>query len=350
MVRNTSHNDLLAKVANKTRIHEGKEGVNSILKTIYSYAPINTKNVSRYTNIPLPIISAVRRELEKEGILIRKNGMALSDHGLQFVLEVLKFDKQIKLTRHELVSPEFVVPKDMHSILSKMRTYMRYAPKLDVTIDQVPCTAETALRRALLMYLQGAIQGKKIALIGDDDLISLAICLIAKHLQNTQIIEQLTVFDIDIRFINYIESVADKEGFPVKCIKHDMCQPLPESVQNRFDVVVTDPPYSKKGVLLFLSRGIEVLTKEKELSLFLSFAHWPSDKKLELEKVFVKLGLSVKNQYSKFNQYQGASILGSTSTLFELKTTSKMQSPLVGKAYNHPIYTANQPKIKNHVK
>lgn len=338
------------QIAEKTQIYEGSEGVRIILRTIYTYAPVGTRDVSKYTQIPIPIISAVRRELEQAGILIRKNGMQLSEPGLQYVRDVLKFGNDLQLTRHEILAPNFVVPETMHLLADEMRKYVQEAPKFDATLDQAPCTAETALRRALLMYVQGAVEGKHIALIGDDDLVSIALCLIARCVGSVHIIPRLTVLELDTRFIAYIESITTKQNFPIKCIKHDMRQSLPEDLLHKFDVIETDPPYSTTGVLLFLSRGVELLVQEPEKLLFLSFAHWPTDKKIGLEKIFSKLGLSVENQHRGFNTYQGASILGSTSTLFELRTSSQVHSLFAHKTFTDSIYTASQAKTKYYVK
>lgn len=341
-----NNNDFLGQVARNTQIHEGREGVRTILRTIYVHAPIGTKEVSKYTQIPIPVISAVRRELERANILMRRNGMLLSKSGLEYVRDILKFGNGLELTKHEILAPNFIIPKTMDLLVTEMQKYVQEAPKFNPKLDQAPCVAETALRRALLMYVEGAIEGKRIALIGDDDLVSIAICLIAKYVGSIKVISQLTVLELDSRFIAYIESIATEQNFPINCIKHDVRKPLPKSVRHTFDVIETDPPYSKAGVLLFLSRGIELLVQEPEKLLFLSFAHWPADKKIELDKVFNRLGLSVENQHRGFNAYQGASILGSTSTLFELRTTSQVQSLYVGKIFSNPIYTADQNRTK----
>lgn len=343
-----NEDSLLALIARKTQIYEGKEGVRIILRTIYRYSPIGTKDVSKYTQIPIPVVSAVRRELESIGLLIRKNGMLLSEDGLRYVRSVLKFGNNLHLTKHEILAPDFIIPKTMDLLVAKMQKYVQGAPKFDASVDQVPCTAETAIRRALLMYVQGAIEGKHIALIGDDDLVSIAICLVAEFLGDMQMIQQITVLDLDTRFISYIESIVSELNLPIKCIKHDMRKALPKGLLHKFDVIETDPPYSKAGAILFLSRGVELLRKETEKSLFFSFAHWPSDKKMELEKVFSKLGLSVENQYRGFNEYQGASVLGSTGTLFELRTTLLSLSPIISKTFTDPIYTADYRKKKDY--
>ncbi|GFD80392.1 hypothetical protein KUL118_32540 [Tenacibaculum sp. KUL118] len=341
--------DLLEEVANRTRIYEGVEGVRTILRTIHTYSPIGAKDVSKHTNIPIPIISAVRRELERNNILNRKNGMILSDEGINYVHNILKFGKNLELTKHEILSPNFVVPKSLNSILTEMKNYVKMAPKYNATIDQTPCTAETAIRRALLMFVQGAIDGKRIALIGDDDLISIALCLVAKYLGSIRSIE-LTVFDIDSRFIDFIKSITYKNNFPITCIKHDMRMPIPKKFLHKFDVIETDPPYSLKGAFLFLSRGLELLIQAPEKCIIFSFAHWPSDKKIKLEKMFNELGMSVENQHRSFNIYQGASILGSTGTLFELRTSSKVNLALKDKIFTDSIYTFEQPKKNTHAK
>lgn len=340
-----SSKNLLHFIAQKTNIYEGKEGIRAILRIIFDHGPIGTKDVSKRTGIPLPVISAVRRELEQIGILIRKNGMLLSSQGLAYVRNTLGFEEALPFTKHQLLAPNFKVPKKLHLVLQHLTHHVQQAPKFNPQIDQAPCTAETALRRALLMHLQGAIEGKNIALIGDDDLVSIAICLVARHLRHAP--PKITVFDVDTRFMLYIQSIAHKNNFPIQCIEYDARSPSPQDKHAQFDTIGTDPPYSKNGALLFLSRGIELLKQAPEQALFFSFAHWPAEKKIALDKIFTTLGLSVESQYKGFNQYQGAAILGSTGTLFELRTTSQMKSPILNQHFTAPIYTAAQPKKSN---
>jgi len=341
---NERHKDLLTSVAHATNIQEGREGVRNIVRAIYQYGPIRTRDVSIRTHIPIPVISAVRRELECRGILIRKNGMALSAEGILYAQNTLMLSTlTTTLTKHDLIDPTFVVPEELQDVLHDLRQFVAKAPRYDPTVDQAPCTAETSLRRALLMFLSGAIEGKRIFIVGDDDLVSVAIYRLAEHFGVQQSVKHIAVVDVDHRILRHIAAIAEKRQYPIETILHDLRKPLSGKYRDRFDVFETDPPYTVNGLRLFLSRAIEALRSDVGSGQhgYLSFAHWPADKKFELEQMLYSFGLSIENQYRGFNRYQGASILGSTSSLFELMTTSRTRSTLSDTEFTGNLYTAD---------
>ena len=61
------------------------------------------------------------------------------------------------------------------------------APSVDVTLDQAPCSPDTAMRRALLMLQNGALEGKRVLLLGDDDSVSIAIGLLGRALRKNDL-------------------------------------------------------------------------------------------------------------------------------------------------------------------
>mgnify|MGYP001228764041 CR=1 FL=1 len=64
----TEVKQLLSDVATSTCLLEGSEGVRKILRNVMKGQPIPLHELSRIVKIPVPIVSAVRRELEKRGI------------------------------------------------------------------------------------------------------------------------------------------------------------------------------------------------------------------------------------------------------------------------------------------
>ena len=69
------------------------------------------------------------------------------------------------------------------------------APPPRVEIDQVHCTVETKLRRVLLMHEVGALDGRRVLLLGDDDLT--AARARARLLGGGRGIRGLVVVDVD---------------------------------------------------------------------------------------------------------------------------------------------------------
>jgi len=52
------------------------------------------------------------------------------------------------------------------------------------------------------------------------------------------------------------------------------------------------------------------------------------------------MGLSIRSMTAGFNEYLGAGILAGTSNLYHLRTTAGAR-PLIGGAYDGPLYTAS---------
>ena len=98
-----SSKEILDRVVKTTNLSEGFNGLRLILRYIFELGPISTKEISSIIGIPLPLISSIRRELEKNHILIRSNGMVLSDLGIDLINQ-MGISKNIKIS--EITSSE----------------------------------------------------------------------------------------------------------------------------------------------------------------------------------------------------------------------------------------------------
>src|SRR5437868_3744266 len=58
------------------------------------------------------------------------------------------------------------------AVLASLKQHFAGNPRVDVALDQSHCTPESNLRRVALMYEQGALAGKHILVLGDDDSVS----------------------------------------------------------------------------------------------------------------------------------------------------------------------------------
>ncbi|KKN82945.1 hypothetical protein LCGC14_0304850, partial [marine sediment metagenome] len=56
--------DILADVAKATSLREGREGVATILRIVANDGPLALRDLARLVRMPLPVVSAIRRELE----------------------------------------------------------------------------------------------------------------------------------------------------------------------------------------------------------------------------------------------------------------------------------------------
>lgn len=291
-------------------------------------------------SIPLPVVAAVRRELEKRGMFERQGGkIALTSRGRDFV----ELQLQVR-ARHSSICPAcqghgIVIGSEMEPVIDKLRGHFAGRPGADTTLDQAFCFPETSVRRALFMHEAGALEGKNVLFLGDDDSVSLAVGLVGQVLSGSAFARRLTVIDADERILDYLSAASRAEGLNIDCILHDLREPLPQGLRGQFDTFASDPPYTENGVGLFVSRGIEGLKAGVGRQGFLSYGSKSPDEALRLAEMLTDMGLSTAQIIPRFNRYEGASIIGGLSQLLHLLSTSATK-PMVGEQFHtEPIYT-----------
>lgn len=331
--------DYITLVKERTNLKEGKSFVERFLVTLYLNGNMATKALARAIGLPIPVTTAMKKEFIAFNVVEQDKGVVLTPCGVDYVEQVcgyggLNLELYKKLLADEAFQNEFVL-----SLAEKYAAVFEGRPEVDVTIDQAKGTPETAFKRAMLCLREHCLLGKKILCVGDDDLVSIAIGLLAKELfADNPIRTFVTVFDIDTRFIAYINAVAQEYSLPVECVSVDLKDSLPLSYANSFDCFFTDPPYTSDGMSLFLSRGITALKKENGLTVFLSYGMKPVGEMFEVEKIILSHGLVIKSIDKGFNQYEGGSLLGNVSQMMMLESTGDV-SPVITGDYAGSIYT-----------
>src|SRR5205823_7540963 len=66
------------------------------------------------------------------------------------------------------------VPRALAGVMHELRALADAVPRPRVELDQCHCTVETKVRRVLAMYEAGALGGRRVLMLGDDDLTSVA--------------------------------------------------------------------------------------------------------------------------------------------------------------------------------
>jgi len=327
---------LLDTVARATRLREGPAGVAAVLRAVYRAGALRLADAAREARLPLPVTTAIRRELEKAGLLERKHGLALTPSGRAFVESALGLG-----VTHDASCPAcggrgIVIGGAMRGAAERLAALITQAPSVDVTLDQCPCEPETAILRALKMLETGALEGRRVLILGDDDSLSLAIGLVARALGKSDLTRGVTVIESDPRRVAFLREAAAREAIAIDVIEHDLRAPLPAALAGAFDTTATDPPYTLAGATLFLSRAAAALSGDGVC--FFSFTRWPAAPSAELQRVMLDLGFAVRAVHQNFNRYLGASVLGNVGDLFELVQARAAQSEQA--AWRGPLYTA----------
>ena len=327
---------ILETVARATRLREGPAGVAAVLRAVYRAGSLRLQEAAREARLPLPVATAIRRELEKAGLLERKHGLSLTETGQRFVESALGLGVTHDMTCPACGGRGIVIPGELRASGERLAVIIADAPLVDVTLDQCPCTPDTAMLRALLMLKNGALEGRRVVILGDDDSLSVAIGLAGRALRGADLTRGVTVVESDPRRVAFLHAAAASEEIAIEVVEHDLRDPLPSRLARAFDVVATDPPYTLAGAELFLGRGAEALTGAG--ACYFSFTQWPAPQLADLQRIFLDLGFVVRALHQGFNRYLGASVLGNVGDLIELAQVRAPDADLP--VWTGPLYTA----------
>jgi N4-bis(aminopropyl)spermidine synthase len=301
---------VVEEVAQAVGLAEGSRGVEAVLAALARLEPVSTRALGRAADLPVPIVAAVCGEL-------RRLGHVSETRPVQFTLagrrRFATGDAQLETVCSACGGRGIALPPVVARLRRGLAAVAEAAPPPLVELDQCHCTPKTKLRRVLAMHAAGAIADRRLLLLGDDDLMAIALLRVARQLHVR--VAELVVLDIDQRLLDFIGDELEDAPFPVRLERWDAREPLP--FQPRFDTVVTDPPYTVAGARLFLTRAAEALTGEGS-QIFLSFGSRRPGAQLEVQRMIMELGLEIRSLTRDFNDYVGAGVLGGTSHLYHL--------------------------------
>jgi predicted methyltransferase len=328
---------IVGEVASVVGLAEGDAGVRDVIRTVARLEPVAVRTVSRATELPVPFVSAICNELRKRDIVSAQRPVQLTARGRDL------FGSTSLRLPLEAACPtcsrrEIVVPPSLDAITSELAVLADAAPPVRVEIDQTHCTVETKVRRVLALYEAGALDDKRILLLGDDDLTSLAVKLAVQQLGSGSTIRALAVVDVDPALIDFLARSLADAPFDVQVVRHDLREPLPGALVGWADTVFTDPPYTSAGGSLFLSRAAEAASRSGRADVFLSFGARKPEVLLELQRAIAEMGFNVRSLIRNFNDYVGAGAIGGSSHLYHLTTTAALL-PLIEGSHAGPIYT-----------
>ena len=326
-----------AEVASAVGLAEGPAGVRDVLRVISRAEPVATREVSRLAGLPVPIVAAVCNELRKRGMVDKTRPARLTPQARAVLAAPAAGHLHGECPA--CAGSGVAVPTALEPLAARLDRVAAGGPGAKLELDQTHCTVGTKLRRVLRMHEAGALAGQRVILLGDDDLICLAIGAFTALAGPAARPRRLAVVDCDPDLLGYLgEQLAGEAG--VDLIDHDLRQPLPARLAGEFDVACTDPPYTPAGAELFLSRAVSALAAGTGRHVFFSFGARRPEETLSTQRLIADMRLTVRSLVPGFNSYAGAGILAGTSHLYHLRTT--MQSrPAVTGHYPGPLYTAD---------
>lgn len=301
------------EVADAVGLAEGPAGVRAVVRSVARGAG-STRAVGRETALPLPLVAAVCGELRARGVLTADRPARLTAAG-----EAAFDEGRVTSTgRCPRCDGRGSVVTDEAELVAELAGAAAAAPPVRVELDQSHCTVETKVRRVLALHDAGALAGRRVLILGDDDLVSVAVAAFTARHGAAAGPSSLTVVEVDPALVGYLREQLAGAPFPVEVVEHDLAEPLPERLLGVADTVQTDPPYTVAGATLFLTRAASALRPGAGGDLFLSLGVRRPAETVQLQEVFSRLGLAVRSMVPGFNDYVGAGVLGGTSALWQL--------------------------------
>jgi len=167
-------------------------------------------------------------------------------------------------------------------------------------LGQRGVTADSVIARTLYMESRGDLRGKRIAILGDNDLFSICLALI-----NTA--AEIHVFDIDRRMIDAIQRISHNEGLSVITHLYDALDPVPTELAGMFDIFFADPYPTPDASFekLFWTRGLHLLshTPGRVGYTMVAPTHKSPGYFLASQRVITDLGLVVTDLIPRFTSY-----------------------------------------------
>lgn len=310
-----------------------------VVHAVARLGPASVRAIARTTELPVPLVSAICNELRRRGVVASDPPVRLTPRGFDLFGDV-NGRTAFATTCRRCRGAGLVIPHALAGVVRELHELAARAPRPRVEIDQCHCTVETKVRRVLAMYEAGALAGRRVLLLGDDDLTSVALKLVVERLGRPAALRGVIVVDVDPDLVSFLAASLAGSRFAVDAIAHDLRDPLPGELAGVADTVFTDPPYTNAGAELFLSRAAQAAAGPGR-DVFLAFGARRPDHTLAVQRAILAMGLVVRRLVPNFNEYLGAGVRAGTSHLYQLRTTADLR-PLVTGRFDGPLYTGER--------
>lgn len=288
--------DVLARdVANVTKIPWNDRNVERVLSSLLITGDF--WNVVSLSCEPLPAVAALLKLMAEEGMVaFSEYGIKLTQKGRDFI------EKEGVSPWHLHTCPRcegrtVVIDDELKDAFDRFLKIQIDRPEAIRDYDQGYVTPETTFARVALADSRGDLRGKNIIVLGDDDLVGIALGL-------TGLARRVVVLELDERLINFEREISSKYGLSIDVMAHDLRKPLPQEMLGNFDVFFCDPPETVEAFDAFVGRGIIALKGEGGSGYFgITHAESSFHKWRALEMKLLQRGLVITDIIHNFNVY-----------------------------------------------
>jgi hypothetical protein len=229
--------------------------------------------------------------------LLKSGKIKVTKKGKLVLIRSVPYVPLVHLGCKRCESTTIVLSGIFKDTLREYRRLIRGRPLPTPEYDQGFMRPVDVVRRAAFMYKRGDLEQKRILIIGDDDLLSLALGL-------TRMPKRVTVLEIDERIVSFINRVAKEHGLNVQANIYDVRRPLPRKMQRTYNAFVCDPVETIEGIKLFLSRGTSGL-KGKQAALYFGLTHREAslEKWYAIQRMLLDMGYTITDILDNFSTY-----------------------------------------------
>ena len=208
-------------------------------------------------------------------------------------------------------------------------TIVKIRGEPNVELDQYFVTRETSLKRALLVNPED-YNKKRIAMLGDMDLVSLGIGIFSKP-------RDLALLDIDKRVSEIALNMKFEQKIrSIRFVNLDIRIRMIAILRDQFDYIFVEPPLTEEGLEIGLSRAVQCAKKNEPAKIFLSYD--AQNEEELVEKYTDKMNLTIESVKKSFNEYEFKTPLGKkTSDLYVIKVNTDSNETIFNHYYG-PIY------------
>ena len=244
---------------------------------------------------PLNNFLAALEKLRKEELIkVDKSGFHITEKGKEKInKKALEFEGKIC---PYCLGKRIVPNGKFKEVLEIFKKIVEKRPTPLLNFFQGYMLERDVIARLALMHYYGDLEGKDIILIGDDDLLSIALAL-------TGLPSSIVVLDIDKRFNDFLKIVNKDYGFDIKFFEYDVSKPIPKELRGKFDIFSSEPLETFSGLRAFIIRGLSCL-KENGVGYFgLTNYEASSEKWLKIQKLLVKMNCVITDIIQGFSVY-----------------------------------------------
>lgn len=277
--------------------------------------------LQRKFGLPSSIMKLMKKEL---GNFLEVNGdsYSLDDHCLGMV-NGLYVERNKK---DEYIEKRLIECRPLLEQIEKNRKRSKRE------IDQFRAIPETVINKIRFLYKKGELEGRTLMFMGDNDLASIIAA-------STHLPKNITVFDIDKELVSLINQLNKEKDLEIKCIEYNAKKEFPKGFRSKFDVSITDPPYTLEGIRLFISRCIQGNRRENgAIVINYGYSIRSREKVLPIQNVLTEMGLLMEEVIPEFSRYFSAQSIGCQSSLYVCRTTPKTRHLVKGE-FKTNIYT-----------